>query len=94
MPVGWTYTIGDAYNGDIHLQYVYNSHMNVGQWYTFTIDYGDFINHVKANANGISNDQFGVPLSALILKYVQVSAETIGGNIEAVIDHVSIETVS
>lgn len=82
----WYNTLGDAYNGDLHEQYVYNGKMNVGQWYDFYIDFGDAINKLKYR---VYNDciDFGLPIPQnLILKYIQISAETIGGDIEAVID--------
>jgi len=92
LPVGWSFTQGDAYNSDAHMQYVYNSHMNVGQWYTFTIDYGDFINNVKARALSWLPQYYGFTPSALILKYIQISAETIGGEIGAEIDYLIFTT--
>lgn len=92
MPVGWSFTEGDAYNSDAHMQYVYNSHMDVGQWYTFTIDYGDFINQVKARAMTWLPQYYGFTPSAIILRYIQISAETIGGEIGAEIDYLTFTT--
>jgi len=85
---GWYNTLGDAYNGDRHVQYVYNSRMVVGQTYTFVIDLGDTINHLKSYFPPI-NYLDGLPTArAIILRYIQVSAETCGGEIEANIDDI------
>ncbi|MBC7113229.1 MAG: hypothetical protein H5T34_04315 [Candidatus Methanomethyliales bacterium] len=89
---GWYYTLGDKYNADIHLQRVYNGKMEVGQDYTFVIDFGDFINGIKTNLASICASE-GLPRpQALILRYIQVSAETIGGEIQAEIDSVNFVT--
>lgn len=92
FPVGWSYTIGDCYNGDIHLQYVYNSHMNLNTWYEFTVDLGSVINQVKQTTNGLTTYYYGIQPSALILRYVQVSAETCGGEIGVIVDDVQFYT--
>lgn len=92
LPVGWYFTHGDQYNGDAHLQYVYNSHMNVGQSYTFVIDFGQFMNDVKTQVQKNLPEEYGFLPSAIILRYIQVSAETIGGEIGAEIDYVGFTT--
>lgn len=89
---GWYYTLGDKYNADIHLQRVYNGKMDVGQYYTFVIDYGEFINGVKSNTALITATNNLPRPQALILRYIQVSAETIGGEILAEIDSVNFVT--
>lgn len=89
---GWYYTLGDKYNADIHLQRVYNGKMNVGQYYTFVIDYGEFINGIKSNVAQITATNNLPRPQALILRYIQVSAETIGGEILAEIDSVDFVT--
>lgn len=86
LPTGWSYTLGDKYNADIHMQYVYNSEMQIGQWYTFYIDYGGLLNQIKSYLYSICDGE-GLPRpQAIILRYIQVSAETIGGAIGAEID--------
>lgn len=82
----WYHTLGDAYNGDLHVHYVYNGKMEVGQWYDFYIDFGKIMNTFK---NNVLTECIGynLPLPKyLILKYIQISAETIGGEILAEID--------
>ena len=84
----WSNTLGDAYNGDRHVQYIYNGRMNIGQTYTFAIDLGDTINHLKSYFPPV-NAMDGLPTArAIILRYIQVSAETCGGHIGATIDNV------
>jgi len=83
----WSVTRGDAYNGDIHLQYHYNTDMTPGTWYTFTIDYGALINQIKGYlVTALINYNLPVP-QAIILKYIQISTETIGGEISATVDY-------
>ncbi|MBC7120975.1 MAG: hypothetical protein H5T33_05275 [Candidatus Methanosuratus sp.] len=89
---GWYYTLGDRYNADIHLQRVYNGKMDVGQYYTFIIDYGDFINGIKGHLGEIVASNNLPRPRAIILRYIQVSAETCGGEIAAEIDYIRFVT--
>ena len=90
----WEATLGDAYNLDIHLQYVHNYQMNVGQWYYFTIDYGKLLNEIKGRLALVCSN-YGLPFpDAIILRYIQISAETCGGHISATIDYCSFVTLS
>jgi len=89
---GWSYTLGDKYNADIHLQRVYNGKMDVGQYYTFVIDFGEFMNGVKSNTALITATNNLPRPQALILRYIQVSAEVIGGEILAEIDFLDFVT--
>lgn len=79
----WSYTLGDKYNADIHMQYVYNGEMTLGQNYTFVIDFGAIMNQLKSHlAIVIGTNNLPQPQS-IILRYTQVSAETIGGILAA-----------
>lgn len=90
---GWYYTLGDKYNADIHLQYVHNGKMDVGEWYTFYIDFGALMNGVKQNLDLITTTNNLPRCQAIILRYIQVSTETIGGQIGAEIDYVDFYTM-
>jgi hypothetical protein len=81
---------GDAYNKDIHVQRVVGK-MNVGQTYCFILDWGFLINRAKqmfVDKFWGDTDYPPVHVNALILRWIGVSAEVIGSELEVQVDYV------
>jgi len=80
---------GDAYNNDLHVQCVAGKMSNVGQWYTFTLDLGELLNKCVALTIDAfaSNYVYTFPQS-LILRYMGLSAEVIGSELEVEVDYI------
>jgi hypothetical protein len=90
---GWDW--GDAYNNDIHVQYVAGKMSNVGQWYTFTLDWGFLLNKcVELTKEAIDSAGAPIPLypSSIILRWIGFSAEVIGSELEAEVDYINFWT--
>jgi len=86
---GWDW--GDAYNDDLHVQYVV-AKLDRYTWYTITLDWGKLINvckalYITACINEGKSD-IAHNTKSLILRYIGVSAEVIGSEIWVRVDFV------
>lgn len=86
---------GDAYNSDLHVQRVVGQ-MNVGTWYVFTLDWGYLVNRAKIMfVETYKQNSGGVPpfqVDSLILRWLGLSAEVIGSELEVQVDYVNFYT--
>jgi hypothetical protein len=81
---------GDAYNDDLHVQRVVGQ-MDVGQWYTFVLDWGFLINRAKEMFVEAYYHTYWVRptfIDALILRWIGLSAEVIGSELEVEVDYI------
>lgn len=81
---------GDAYNGDIHVQRVVGK-MNVGQWYTFKLDWGFLLNRAKImfiTTYYSYYNTYPYHVKYLILRWIGLSAEVIGSELEVQVDYI------
>jgi len=88
------YTLGDAYNQDLHYQLVIGK-PPLNQWVEITTDWGAAINNMKAGVlSAIINNNLPIPIpKALILRYLQISTEAVGGRIGAIVDYAKFRNV-
>jgi hypothetical protein len=85
---------GDAYNGDLHVQRVVGQ-MNVGSWYTFTLDWGFLVNRAKimlVASYMAYKEQVPTHINAIILRWIGLSAEVIGSELECIVDYIRFST--
>lgn len=81
-------TWGDAYNNDLHVQYVAGKISTLGQYQEIVADWGMLMNHLKYTSSTVFAEH-GLPSpKAIILRYLQLSAETVGGRIAVTADYV------
>jgi len=67
--------------------------MGIGQWYELSADWGDLMNHLKYVCSNAFNQNSLPPPKAIILRYIQLSAETVGGRLGAISDYVKFRNV-